>query len=411
MSKDFRISHEGTGVLVKITGLSDDGHQIFCLKTNGESTVLKASDPVKLELGAIFVATSTGLIPAPNNVWFGENQLGVVVKKGEDYLVLDEGNSRLPRMFTGPILVDVAEGNTVEYNDFEGVVDVIHATSLIRSLRDEDIAVDPDEEFLQDAPNTDLSFEDFGGYAHVIEKARELIETPLERAAELKAIGAKPVRGVLFTGPPGTGKTHLARIIAQVSGARFYLVRGPQLVTKWVGDSEEILRNLFKRASDTGPSIIFFDEIDSIATRRAANSHESSNRLVTQFLTEMDGFNNSDNVIVIAATNRVEELDSALLRPGRFDWEIEFGLPTVVDRLSILQLKSKQYTTRGDLKLELLAAVSEGWSGAKLDLLWKDAALVAAGQARRSIRHEDLMVAMERVASRPDRSVKVESTS
>ena len=125
----------------------------------------------------------------------------------------------------------------------------------------------------------------------------------------------------------------------------------------------------------------------------------------------MDGFSSADNVIVIAATNRVEELDSALLRPGRFDWEIEFGLPNLGDRLSILALKRKQYKTRGDLQLEVLAAMSEGWSGAKLDLLWKDAALVSAAEGRRSIRHEDLMIAMERVASRPDRGLKVEEAS
>ena len=118
----------------------------------------------------------------------------------------------MPRIFTGPVMVDVAEGNTIEYNDFEGVVDVIHEASLIRSFKDEDTPLDPDDEFLQEAPERTLTFEDFGGYTHVVDKAREFIETPLERSEELKAIGAKPVRGVLFSGPPGTGKTHLAAL-------------------------------------------------------------------------------------------------------------------------------------------------------------------------------------------------------
>uniref|UniRef100_A0A183CN44 AAA domain-containing protein n=1 Tax=Globodera pallida TaxID=36090 RepID=A0A183CN44_GLOPA len=147
----------------------------------------------------------------------------------------------------------------------------------------------------------------------------ELIETQLERHAELEAIGARPVKGILFTGPPGTGKTHLAKIIANQSGANFYDISGPAIVSKWVGDTEGLLRKIFDHASsnDSGKSIIFFDEIDSIAESRTGDSHEASRRLVAQFLTLMDGFDTKNNAtVVIAATNRADALDPALTRPA-----------------------------------------------------------------------------------------------
>lgn len=177
----------------------------------------------------------------------------------------------------------------------------------------------------------------------------------------MKAIGAKPVKGVLFTGAPGTGKTHLARIIADVSGAVFYQVSGPSIVSKWVGDSEETLRRLFEDAAKRECAIIFFDEIDSIAARRSSDSNGESKRVVAQLLTLLDGFKPDSNVIVIAATNRVEDIDEALLRPGRFDWEIAFDLPTERDRLEILKMKAGELQVGDELPIDdLLARLTVG---------------------------------------------------
>jgi len=240
----------------------------------------------------------------------------------------------------------------------------------------------------------------------VVKRVRELIETQFRSRKYLDEIGAHPLKGVLFSGPPGTGKTHLARIIAHVSKADFYLISGPSIVSKWVGDTEETLRKIFEAAieSKTGRAIIFFDEIDSIAERRTGESHEASKRLVAQLLTLMDGFEDKGrSVVVIAATNRVGTLDPALMRSGRFDWEIEFGTPTFSDRLEILHVGAKKLKTSKGLPLKEIAELTEGWSAAELTSLWSEAALIAAGDARGIIAAEDIAQACERVTKRPKR--------
>lgn len=185
-----------------------------------------------------------------------------------------------------------------------------------------------------------MSFDDFGGLPQVVERAKELNELPLERHAELTTIGAKPVKGVLFTGEPGTGKTMLARIIAHVADATFYEISGPSVISKWVGASEQVLRAIFDDAAKNAPSIIFFDEIDSVAGRRTEEAHEASKRVVAQLLTLMDGFTADQRITVIAATNRPQDIDVALRRPGRFDWEIEFPLSERDDREAILRVSA-----------------------------------------------------------------------
>jgi transitional endoplasmic reticulum ATPase len=153
----------------------------------------------------------------------------------------------------------------------------------------------------------------------------------------LVKIGARPVRGVLLTGPAGTGKTLFARIMAAKSGAEFYLINGPEVMSKWYGQSEELLRMIFADARKQR-SIVFFDEIDSVAGRRTETAHEASNRVVATLLTELDGFSRSEHqLMVLATTNRPEDVDDALRRPGRLDWQIEFPLPDEAGRTDILR--------------------------------------------------------------------------
>ncbi len=386
------------GVFIKVLTVLEDGYAIFGRTTGGGTTQLSFPDPVDLERGdIIFINDQQRWFHAPDAVWADDSSVGVVRKLLDDGVVIETSGGGM-RVLDGEPSISVEPGNTIEYTEIDGITRVLSATPL----RYRDSGVDEDlAEYIVKQGSTKLTFDSFGGYDDVKARARELIETQLDRADELRKIGAKPVKGVIFTGAPGTGKTHLARIIADVADAVFYLVSGPSIVSKWVGDSEEALRRLFEDAAKKPRAIIFFDEIDSIATRRSSDSHGESKRVVAQLLTLLDGFEADSNVIVIAATNRVEDIDEALLRPGRFDWEIQFKLPTARDRFEILKLKADELETEEVLPLDDLTALTDGWSGAMLTALWTEAALLAAGDRRSRIADEDLAIALERVRARP----------
>jgi microtubule-severing ATPase len=317
-----------------------------------------------------------------------------------DELVIVKTNENLFYLNKSDMAVDV--GDLVRYNPVDSdILQVIPKDQLT----DKESASDEKNKYLVDVQKLDLTFNDFGGYPAIIKRARELIETQLRKREKLREIGAKPVKGVLFTGLPGTGKTHLARIIAKESRANFYHIDGPSIVSEYIGGSEKALRGIFAHAQQSGkPSIIFFDEIDSIAANRAENTHESSDRLVNQFLTLMDGFNKEDdNIVVIATTNREAALDPALRRPGRFDWTIEFTIPTFEDRCSILALQAKRYECVDEICIEFLVEVARAttdWLPVDLGAIWNEAALIAVGEDRNKIHVEDMVIAFEQIDSR-----------
>ena len=336
----------------------------------------------------------------PDELWPEEPSVGVVRIKLEDATVIDSGGSW--RLLPTRSDVEYDVGNTVEVQDGEGVVRVL-SKKPIRYLDPPDVDDDIISKFSPGEGNRRETFDDFGGLRGVIDRARELIEVPLKRKEELAQIGARPIKGVLFTGPPGTGKTMLARIIANSAEARFYEISGPQVFSKWYGESEEILRRIFEHAASQERAIVFFDEIDSVAGQRAEESHEASRRVVAQLLTSMDGFSADDNVVVIAATNRPQDIDAALKRPGRFDWEIRFPLPDRTDREEILQKGAGRLSTRGVLSHAMVADRTEEWSAAELSAIWSEAALIAASEGRSAIRDEDYVGGFERVADQRSR--------
>ena len=221
-----------------------------------------------------------------------------------------------------------------------------------------------------------ILYSDIGGLDKEIERIREMIEWPLARPDVYRRLGMDVPKGVLLYGPPGTGKTLIAQAIANESGAYFISVRGPEIFSAYVGSSEDNLRKIFKEAEENAPAVIFFDEIDAIARKREDSDHSVAQNVLTMLLTLMDGIGSKDNVIVIAATNRIDDIDPAFRRPGRFDREIEIGIPSLKGRRDILEIRT---VDRGmpidrDVDLDTIAKMTQGYTGADIAALATEAA-------------------------------------
>jgi len=222
---------------------------------------------------------------------------------------------------------------------------------------------------------TAVGYDDVGGCRKQLAQIKEMVELPLRHPALFKAIGVKPPRGILLYGPPGTGKTLLARAVANETGAFFFLINGPEIMSKLAGESESNLRKAFEEAEKNSPAIIFIDELDAIAPKREKTHGEVERRIVSQLLTLMDGLKQRSHVIVMAATNRPNSIDPALRRFGRFDREVDIGIPDAVGRLEILRIHTKNMKLADDLDLEQVAAETHGHVGADLAALCSEAAL------------------------------------
>ncbi|MCE7735758.1 MAG: CDC48 family AAA ATPase [Candidatus Heimdallarchaeota archaeon] len=220
-----------------------------------------------------------------------------------------------------------------------------------------------------------ISYEDIGGLDEVVKKLREMIELPLRFPEIFERVGIQPPRGVLLYGPPGTGKTILARAVANETNSYFINISGPEIMSKYFGEAESKLREIFQNAQKQAPSIIFIDEIDSIAPNRDNSSSSAENRIVAQLLTLMDGIEARHNVVVIAATNRPNAIDPALRRGGRFDREIEIGIPDENSRKDILEIQTRGMPLEENVDLDILAKRTQGFVGADINILVKEAAL------------------------------------
>src|SRR5689334_17673763 len=220
-----------------------------------------------------------------------------------------------------------------------------------------------------------ITYEDIGGLKNEVQKVREMIELPLRHPEIFERIGIEAPKGVLLHGPPGTGKTLLAKAVASETNANFFSIGGPEIMSKFYGESEERLRETFKQAQENAPSIIFIDEIDSIAPKREEVSGDVEKRVVSQLLSLMDGIEARGKLVVIGATNRPNAIDPALMRPGRFDREIEIGIPDDEGRFDILQIHTRGMPLTDDVNLESIAKVTHGFVGADLEALSKEAAM------------------------------------
>ncbi|MEM2795878.1 MAG: AAA family ATPase, partial [Candidatus Hadarchaeales archaeon] len=250
----------------------------------------------------------------------------------------------------------------VTKEDFDNALKIVEPSAL--------------REVLVEVPN--VKWEDIGGLEKVKQELKEAVEWPLKYPEAFRKIGIEPPKGILLYGPPGTGKTLLAKAVATESEANFISVKGPELLSKWVGESERGVREVFRKAKMAAPCVIFFDEIDSLVPRRGSGFGDAhvTERVISQLLTEMDGIEKLENVVVIGATNRPDLVDPALLRPGRFDRVIYVPPPDFSARLEILKIHTKKMSLADDVNLEEIARKTEGYSGADLAAVCREAGML-----------------------------------
>jgi transitional endoplasmic reticulum ATPase len=248
---------------------------------------------------------------------------------------------------------------------------------VVQVAADTEIELLPEYTEPQETRRADVTYDDIGGLGSTVEQVRELIELPLKHPELFQRLGIDPPKGVLLHGPPGTGKTLLARAVANEADANFFNIAGPEIMGRHYGESEQRLREMFQQAQQQAPSIIFIDEIDSIAPKRSEVTGELERRVVAQLLTLMDGLEPRQNVVVIGATNRVNAIDEALRRPGRFDREIVIGVPDNQGRREVLAIHTRGMPLADDVEVDEIARTTFGFVGADLAALTREAAIEA----------------------------------
>jgi len=293
--------------------------------------------------------------------------------------------------------------NSSEETDNELIEKVNDLKLTKRAIEDSVEEINPSgiKDLLLEIPK--VLWSDIGGYAHVKDEIKQVIEWPLKHPESYVRMTIKPSRGILLYGPPGCSKTMIAKAIATESKLNFIAVKGPEIFSKYVGDSEKAIRDLFKRARLCAPAIIFFDEIDAIATQRSADT-EVSDRVLTQLLTEMDGVDSLKHVIVVAATNRPDSIDMALLRPGRFDHLIYIDLPDKDCRREILNLNivKNNMPREEDININELATLTEGYTGAETCMIVREAGMNALARDLQNakVEKDDFLYALKKIKPR-----------
>jgi len=299
---------------------------------------------------------------------------------GVEESVILRRSEQLVRMLENRVITkgDILSFNTMGRRIDFIVVDFAPKAAAVRIHLDTKITIsEKTHKELEELESRRVTYEDIGGLEEEIQKIREMIELPIRHPELFKRIGIDPPKGVLLHGPPGTGKTLLARAVAYETEAHFITISGPEIMSKFYGQSEENLRKLFEEAKDMAPSIIFIDELDSIAPKRGEVTGEVERRVVAQLLSLLDGLEGRGEIIVIGATNRVNDIDPALRRPGRFDREIEIGVPDTDGRYEVLLIHTRGMPLHSDVDLRLMAEKTHGFVGADVESLAKEAAMLA----------------------------------
>ena len=345
----------------------------------GENVIVRKAE-VKEAKNITIAPSQKGVMIQAHPDIFKRGLLGRAVVKG-DIIALGGTRSRRRTMVDSPffdIFNDVLEegmfGN-FGFSSLKFIVADANPKQAVIITESTDIKVSPKAVDIVEETIPDVTYEDIGGLDQEIVKIREMVELPLRHPEIFSRLSISPPAGVLLHGPPGTGKTLLAKAVANESDANFILVNGPEIMNKFYGESEKRVRDIFEEAEKAAPSIIFIDEIDAIAPKREETHGELERRVVAQILSMMDGLKSRGNVVVIGATNRPNALDPALRRPGRFDREIQIGIPDKKGRLKILKIHTRNMPLTKDVDLDNLAAVTHGFVGADLSALAKEAAM------------------------------------
>ncbi|MBS3150324.1 CDC48 family AAA ATPase [Candidatus Woesearchaeota archaeon] len=342
---------------------------------------------VKIKKAEIKEALSITIAPAQRGVMiradpyiFKRSLLGRAVIAG-DILVPGGSSSRRRTMSESPFFDDIFSVFEPSFSGSFGlgtlrfIVVKTNPKQPVLITENTKIELNPQAVEVEEERIPEVTYEDIGGLSEEITKIRELVELPLKHPEIFSRLGIEPPKGILLYGPPGTGKTLLAKAVANEVEANFVVVNGPEILSKYYGDSEKKIREIFENAEKQAPTIIFFDEIDAIAPKREDTPGELERRMVSQLLSMMDGLKSRGKVIVIAATNRQNSLDPALRRPGRFDREISISAPNKQGRLNILKIHTRNMPLAKDVNLNRLAEITHGFVGADIAALSKEAAM------------------------------------
>ncbi len=343
-------------------------------------------DGVKIKKAEVKPAEKVVLAPSEGTSIQFKGEADEMVKRQIMKRPINKGDI-IPVMSTmaHPFLGKVVTGQTIPLIVIEaepdGVILITDNTEI--KLREKPV--------LLEVTGTGITYEDIGGLTDEIQRLREMIELPMKHPEVFERLGIEPPKGVLMYGPPGTGKTLIARAVANESGANFFSIAGPEIMSKYYGESEQRLREIFEQANKEAPSIIFIDELDSIAPKREEVTGEVERRVVAQLLTMMDGLEERGQVVVIGATNRIDAIDPALRRPGRFDREIEIGVPDRHERIEIFQIHTRGMPLSDDVRIEYISDRTHGFVGADISALAKEAAMKALRRYLPRIKQDEIV--------------------